>query len=235
MALLVPVALAWDWVGTVWGLYALALAWAAGRAAHAGREAGEVRALTLLGWAMALLASLRWAWHLDAVVDPWAGTLLDPVSGAAGSGWPLLNRWFAEGALATAAWALLLRRGGRAALAAFIGLQLVAHGTLAVELGRLAYRLSGSHQALQLTGTLVLACSGACQWVLGLRSSDARAKALVGAGYTWLAVASCKLLVEDLAGTATLVRALALLGVGAIFLAAALVGNRHRSAGGGAA
>jgi hypothetical protein len=107
--------------------------------------------------------------------------------------------------------------------------------TLTQEAARLAFLAAHEVQAARLAQTLVLAISGAGQWILGLDAAGARRKALVGAGYGWLAVASGKLLLEDLAGASTLARALALLGVGGIFLAAALIGNRRGQATGGAA
>jgi len=220
LALLVPVALAWRWVGPVWGLYAVGLAWATGYAAdHPGWEADEVRALTLLAWGMALLATLRWGFHLDAA---WAGAPL-----------PFLNLDCAEGLLAAAGWAMLARRPGRPGQLAFLGLECVGNLTLALELGR-AVRLF-EPRAEAITLTLVLAASGACQWVLGLRAGPALARPLTLAGYGWLAVASVKLILFDLDRAGTPLRALALLGAGGIFLAAALIGNKRRDQDRGAA
>ena len=61
-----------------------------------------------------------------------------------------------------------------------------------------------------------------------LWSRSAARLGLAIAGYSWLGIASFKLIVADLAGATTPLRALAFLGVGAIFLAAALVANHAR-------
>jgi len=218
LALLVPVALAWRWVGPVWGLYAAGLAWATGYAAdHPEWEAEEVRSLALLAWGMTLLASLRWAFHLDL------GSAAEV---------PFLNLGCAEGVLAAAGWAMLARRPGRAGRMVLLGLELVGNLVLAVELGRVARFTGAGPRAETITRTLVLAASGALQWVLSLRAAAPDlARPLALAGYGWLAAASVKLILFDLERAGTPLRALALLGVGGIFLAAALVGNRHRQSG----
>ena len=217
LALLVPVALAWRWVGPVWGLYAVGLAWATGYAAdHPDWEPDEVRSLALLAWGMTLLATLRWAFHLDLSYGPEV---------------PFLNLGCAEGVLAAAGWALLARRPDRSGRMALAGLEIVGNLALAVELGRVAQFTGAGPRAESITRTLVLAVSGASQWVLSLGAGPDLARPLAWAGYGWLALASVKLILFDLESAGTPLRALALLGVGGIFLAAAVVGNRHRQAG----
>jgi hypothetical protein len=224
LALLVPVALAWRWVGAVWGLYALALAWAAGATAgRPGWEADESRALGVLAWGLALLASLRWAVGLE--VWGWWGR-------TAGST-PFLNLHFLEGLLAAGAWALLARRPGLAGQAAGVGLELVANLSLALEAGRLARWGGAGGRAEDIVRTVVLAASGAAQWVLGLRLEGGIGRLLTWAGYGWLGIAGVKLILADLAGSPTPLRALALLAVGGIFLGAAVAGNRLRAGGAG--
>ena len=70
---------------------------------------------------------------------------------------------------------------------------------------------------------------GAGQWLrsLALEDEDTR-RPIAIAGYVWLAVASFKLIVLDLASADTMLRALAFLAVGAVFLAAALIANQVR-------
>jgi uncharacterized membrane protein len=53
-------------------------------------------------------------------------------------------------------------------------------------------------------------------------------RALAWAGYAWLGIASFKLIFGDLATADTLLRALAFLAVGGVFLGAALLANQVR-------
>jgi uncharacterized membrane protein len=221
LALVPPVALAWRWVGPAWGLYAAALAWSAERLERRpGWEREEVLALTGLAAGAAALATLRWAFHLAAAWDGPVPT-------------PLVNPWFAEGALTAAAWGFLARRQGSLGRAAFAGLELTGNVVLALELGR-AMRFAGFGARVEdAVRTLILAASGAVQWILGFRVPTAgTARALAAAGYACLAAASLKLVLHDLAQASTPLRALVFLGVGGIFLAAAVVGNHLRAASG---
>jgi hypothetical protein len=219
LALAVPVALDWAWVGPLWGLFALGLAWAAGYARADDRwEADEVRALTLLAVGAASLATLRWM------------TDLGGFHSAAGAT-PLVNAEFAEGALAAVAWGLLARAGGSLAPFAFVALQVVGNLVAALEVGRIVAFAGLGARAGDIARTLVLASSGALQWLYSLKDPAARGLAL--AGYALLGAASVKLLVRDLDEASTPLRALVFLAVGAIFLGAALVGNRVRSSGRG--
>ena len=223
LALAVPVALAWRWVGPLWGTFALALAWAAHRT---GEEASEEAAgLRWLALGMALLATLRWAFHgLDGAFDP------------GHAGLPFLRAAFAEGLLAASAWFILTRRGGRQGLFAFLALQITANITLAVEAARLVQWLQapdprlvpwGASRAASITLTLVWALSGAWQWMRGLGHEGGARRALLTAGYAWMGLAALKLLVVDLASADTPLRALAFLGVGAIGMTAAILARRH--------
>jgi len=224
LALAVPVALAWRWVGPLWGAFALALAWAAHRGGEAGSE--EAAALRRLALGMALLATGRWAFHgLDGAFEPWR------------AGLPFLRAAFAEGVLAAAAWGLLVRdRDGLARLLAFLALQVTANVTLAVEAARLVHWLQApdpqqvawtASRAASIALTLVWALSGAWQWMRGLSLEDGPRKALLGAGYAWMGIAALKLLLADLATADTPLRALAFLGVGAIGMTAATLARRH--------
>jgi hypothetical protein len=224
LSLAVPVALAWRWVGPLWGAFALGLAWAATKAKE-GDYAEEASSLRWLAGALALLTTLRWAFH---GVDGMIGS-------ANTSALPFLNGAFAEGALASAAWYLLARGGGPLGLLSFLALELTANLTLAFEAARLVHWFQsplqlryGPSRAASIAMTLVLALSGAWQWMRGLRRTDGSQKALRIAGYVWMGVASCKLIVADLDRADTPLRALAFLGVGGIGMAAAILANRRR-------
>ena len=223
LALAVPVALAWRWVGPLWGAFALGLAWASLKA-EAGAYAQEATALRWLAAALALLTTLRWAFHgFDGFF--FQGSTLTPFANAA----------FAEGGLAAAAWFLLTRRGGRLALIAFLALEVTANVTLAFEAGRLVQRLQtpthggyGPTRAASIAMTLVWALSGAWQWMRGLGQQEGARRALMIAGYAWMGLASFKLIASDLDRADTPLRALAFLGVGGIGMAAAILANRKR-------
>ena len=223
LALAVPVALAWRWVGPLWAAFALALAWAAQRKAEEGVwEAHEVRALRRLAFALACAATLRWLVH---GFDVWDFGYLPYARRAALV--PFFNSRFAEGALAACAWALLIRSGGAFRVLGFLGLQIVGGLTLSLELAHTVVHLGGSVRAGSIVLTLAWALFGALQWLRGLKAQEG-ALALAAAGYTWLGLASLKLIFADLARADTPTKALAFLGVGAIFLTAALVGNKVR-------
>lgn len=224
LALAVPVALAWSWVGPLWGAFALGLAWASLKA-EASAFAGEATALRWLAAALALATTLRWACHG-----------FDGFSFHAQPIRPFLNPAFAEGALAAAAWWLLTRRGGALGILAFLALEVTANVTLAFEVARLVqwfqtphYRGYGPSRAASIAMTLVWALAGAWQWMRGLGQREGAHRALMVAGYAWMGLASFKLIVADLAGADTPLRALAFLGVGGIGMAAALLANRKRA------
>lgn len=226
LALAVPVALAWAWVGPLWGAFALGLAWASLKAED-GDFAEEATALRWLAAALALATTLRWAFHgLNGLLF---STRAYP---------PFLNPAFAEGALASAAWWLLTRRGGPLGLISFMALQVTANVTLAFEAARLVQRLQtpvrpgfgyGPSRAASIAMTLVWALSGAWQWMRGLGLRDEARRTLMIAGYAWMGIASFKLIASDLDHADTPLRALAFLGVGAIGMAAAILANRRRS------
>ena len=227
LALAVPVALAWRWVGPLWGAFALGMAWASLKA-EAGAFAEEAAALRWLAAGLALITTLRWAFHgLDSLYFQSAVML------------PFLNAAFAEGALAAAAWWMLTRRGGVLGLIAFLALELTANMTLAFEAARLVQWLQtprpmagwGPSRAASIAMTLVWALSGAWQWMRGLGQRDTARRALLAAGYAWMGIASIKLIVSDLDRADTPLRALAFLGVGAIGMAAAILAHRHHPEG----
>ena len=224
LALAVPVALAWRWVGPLWGAFALGLAWASLKAEDSA-FAEEAAALRWLAAALALLTTLRWAFHgLDGFIFR-GGTLT-----------PFANASFAEGALASAAWFLLTRRAGPLGVLSFLALEVTANVTLAFEAARLVQWFQaprnlgyGPSRAASITMTLVWALSGAWQWMRGLGQRDEGGRALMIAGYAWMGLASFKLIASDLDHADTPLRALAFLGVGAIGMAAAILANRKRA------
>ncbi len=230
LALAVPIALAWRWVGPLWACFALALAWAADYGEHrTAWDADEIAALRRLAAALATAAALRWLVH---GVEVWDFGFL----GSRGSSLlPFLNSRFAEGAMAAAAWALIARGGGGWRVLGFLGLQGIGGLTLSLELAHLVRYAGGTVRSASIALTLAWALLGALQWLTGLRDRD-DARAFAAAGYAWLGLASFKVVFLDLSGADTPLKALAFLGVGGIFLAAALVGNRVRGRreGGGA-
>jgi len=226
LALAVPVALAWAWVGPLWGAFALGLAWTSLKAEDSD-FAEEATALRWLAAALALATTLRWAFHG-----------LDGLFFRSQTHTPFLNPAFAEGALAAAAWWLLTRRGGPLGMISFVALQVTANVTLAFEAARLVQRLQtparpglgyGPSRAASIAMTLVWALSGAWQWMRGLGQRDGARRALMIAGYAWMGIASFKLIAADLDHADTPLRALAFLGVGAIGMAAAILANRQRT------
>ena len=226
LALAVPVALAWRWVGPLWGAFALGLAWASLRAEE-GDFAEEAAALRWLAAGLALLTTLRWAFHG-----------LDGYFAHGGAPAPFLNTAFAEGALAAAAWWMLTRRGGALGLIAFLALEVTANVTLALEAARAVQWFQtprplgwGPSRAASIAMTLVWALSGAWQWMRGLGQREGARTALLAAGYGWMGIASIKLIAADLDHADTPLRALAFLGVGAIGMAAAILAQRHHPEG----
>ena len=237
LALAVPIAMHWKWVGPMWGAFALGLAWAAGRAeSMTDWEESEIRSLRLLAFGMAALASMRW---LIGGVGVWDQVFY----GYRTSARLVLNGVMAEGLLVSAAWLLLARRKGKMAVVAFLALEFTANFTLALEAARIARALQTaglrpdqlgynayfvSHGA-SIATTLVFALSGAAQWLASFKVQDATTRrALAIGGYVWLGIAGIKLLAADMAHANTGIRALAFLGVGGIFLAVALLANRMK-------
>jgi uncharacterized membrane protein len=224
LVLAVPVALAWRWVGPLWGAFALGLAWASLKAEDSDFTE-EATALRWLAAALALLTTLRWAFHG-----------LDGLYFRGGALTPFLNSAFAEGALAAVAWYLLTRRGGPLGVIAFLALEVTANVTLAFEAARLVQHLQSQaprgyvlSRAASIAMTLVWALSGAWQWMRGLGQQARVRQAFMLAGYVWMGLASLKLIAVDLDQADTPLRALAFLGVGGIGMAAAILANRKRT------
>ncbi len=240
LALAIPIALHWKWVGPMWGAFALGLAWAAGRAeGMQDWEDSEIASLRRLAFGMAVLASIRW---FVGSADVWQHTF--SYYRTAG-GTPVLNGVFAEGILVSAAWLLMARRkaAGAMALLAFMALEITANLTLALEAARIVHAIQASGlptyseyggyyletRGASVAITLVWALSGALQWLRSFAMDDKGARrALSIGGYVWLAVASLKLLSVDTSHANTGIRALAFLAVGGIFLGVAILANRMK-------
>lgn len=227
LALAVPVAMAWRWVGPVWGLFALFLAWAVGEAkARAEWDEAEVKALTWMALGMVLAATLRWLVH---GVDVWGFTYF--YGYGSGPLVPFLNSRFAEGLLTALAWALLARREGFTRVLGLVGLELVGVVTLSLELAHLVRWSGGTARTASVVLTLCWALIGALQWLRSLSEEEGGLRTgLAAAGYAWLGIAGLKLISIDLEHADTPMKALAFLGVGTVVMAAALVGNHVRKA-----
>jgi len=223
LALAVPVALAWRWVGPLWGAFALGMTWAAGRVAgHPDWDEAEAATLRRLALGLLVAGTLRWMVHGGDVWD----------FGYAFGDWrplavPFLNTRFVEGALVALGWGLLARNGAFPILGA-LGLEFVGGVTLGVELAHLVRYSGGTLRSASIVLTLTWALLGAGQWLKGLGTTGGLRRMLMAGGYGWLGVASAKLILVDLATADTPLRALAFLGVGGIFMGAALLGNHLR-------
>lgn len=255
LALAVPIALEWKWVGPLWGAFALGLAWAAGKAdTLAEWDAAERANLRRLAFGMALLASLRWAIASESL---WNAT---SYGWSAASPAPLLHAGCAAGLMAVGAWALLARTPGAPGVLAFLAFEVMGPLVLALEAALLVRWLGEGPRAASIALTLVFALAGVAQWLSGLRlgapmqgtgparpshgvhEGDAEGawrpggpprpglvgRALGVAGLVWMGLASAKLLVADMARADTALRTLAFLAVGALLMGAALLSQRAR-------
>lgn len=218
----VAVALDREWMILVWSVMAAALAGMAWESGRAGRPMTG-----LLQGVAALTTSLTTiAWVLPAFSRNGDEALL-------------LNRIFASGVLLALAWGLLSRTTGPLRILALVLLQFVAVNNAAWELARWQPALQVGVMTLplgQLLATLVYALAGAVGWFRGVsgRGDREQAGTIRACGYGWLGWAALKLLFHDMAGTELLFRALAALGVGATFIAVALLANRRLLQAGGA-
>lgn len=224
LGLAAPVALSWRWAGAYWGVFAVTLAWFSGTATRQ-RFVADAAMLRLLAAGMATLTTLQWSLN---------GTFGFSV---AGGGLPFANPSFAAGALAAAAW-LLLVRVEHLPLApfAFAAFEYAANLTAGFEGARTLQWLNpplelsaGPSRAASIVITLVWAVSGAAQWMWGLPQQTRQQRAVILAGYAWMALSGFKLIASDLDRADTPLRALAFLGVGGIGMLAAILANRRKS------
>ena len=227
LALAVPIALEWRWVGPLWGAFALGLAWAASRAEDlADWDEEEATNLLRLAVGMGLLAAGRWCFvsmfHWDHVVY-YAGYP------AGFDHQPFLNGRFALCALSVAAWLLLARRGGRLGGFAFLVAEGVGNLGLALEMAFLVRWLGYGARAASIAMTLVWVISGLAQWLASLKGSPDQQKGLGWMGLALLALASGKLILVDMARADLILRRLAFLVVGALLMGAALVSQKARA------
>lgn len=219
LSLALPIALDWAWVGPLWGCFALALAYAAGKAEELpGWTEQECANLRRLALGLTVLASFRWIIAFAEGPGP-----------ASEQAVAFVNQGFTLGLTTTLAWLLLAQRGGAMGVIGFIAAQIIAHPTLAWQVECVVRHGGGSDRDAGAAVTVLLALSGALQWVRGLRTeSTGMRRGLTVAGYVWLGFASAKLILFDLAQADLAARALAFLAVGGIFIAAALIGAKVR-------
>lgn len=198
------------WVSLTWSIFAFVLSFALRRSDLGGTP--QPRSVRVTTWIVALAATLAWAITLAS----------RPSSDTA-----FANPAFWSGVLGVATWIFLAR--GSTAVLAFLNLQVVFHTVAAAEIAWFVDALDTASNAPSIAVTLFFAISGAGQWLAGLRhTSQGHRRALGIAGYVWLGIGSAKLLLFDLESSPTVIRAAAGLGVGAIFMAAAVIGNRIR-------
>lgn len=216
--LAVPVAIEWRWVGLAWGLGAVLLASAARRKVADGEAEGPV----MLAAALVAMAATA-VWLVQALGHwsrPGDAIFLNPV--------------FAGGALAAAAWAMLMGTTVGIRPLGFVLAQAVLVNAVAWEFARSLKPIAGEAGTLpvgMLLATVTYALAGIGPWLRGVlyESDEVRARALRLAGYMWLFVATVKLLGFDLSDRDLLFRAVAALGVGTMFIAAALWADRVRA------
>jgi uncharacterized membrane protein len=137
------------------------------------------------------------------------------------------NSAFVSGILSTAAWLALLRHDPLRAPALAMG-ELTGHAVLAIEVIEIVERLGASPRVATIAATVLVALSAAVQYLASFRIAAPWPKYLSVASYALFGVVVLKLLMFDLQDTSTAVRALAALGIGVIFLGAALLANRLR-------
>lgn len=213
--LAVAVALDRHWIVLAWGAFAALLAVGARAAQQSARiEAETLQVATVLA---ATAASMVW------LVLAFEQRASDAI---------FLNRVFVGGALAATAWGVLYFTPGRLRILAGVAWQVVLVNAVAWELARALPAVQSENTSLAIgpvLATLTYAVVGVMLWLRGLNAGEEGARRFLRwTGYAWLAVASVKLLVNDLAQTDLLFRAVAALGMGAILIAAAWWANRSR-------
>jgi hypothetical protein len=212
------VALDWRWVSLAWGMVAALTAWPS--VANKLSAKVTIRALRFAAFAAAAAGTVVWMvmfWCLCANRPP------DRV---------FFNPVFIGGALTALAWGQLAM-GDTLRAFSFVVLELLSVNLLALELARALPDVPVGGLRLPvgaILATVVYAVAGASQWLVGLRSDSVspRGKPLRLAGYGWLSAATLKLLLHDLAEADLLLRAVAAIVVGAIFLGAALWANQDQ-------
>lgn len=214
----VPTAFHWRWVGLAWGVAALGLALGARLKARQQRD--DSLALGAVIFTMAATAV-------------WLGRVLD----YHGNDFAFVNPRFLNAALAAGAWVVLSGVPGVPRWLSFGAAQAVAVNAFAWELARNVDPVTSEHASLALgplLATLTYAGAGVGLWLRGVlyEADHERAKGLRIAGYVWLVVAAVKLLGYDLSDRDLLFRAVAALGVGAVFIGAAWWADRVRAKGG---
>lgn len=227
LALAVPIALEWRWVGPLWGAFALGLAWAASRAEDLSDwDQEEATHLMRLAVGMGLLAAGRWFF---VSIFQWDHVVYYASYPAGFDHQPFLNGRFALCALSVAAWLLLARRGGALGTFSFLVAEGVANLGLALEMAFLVRWLGYGSRAASIAMTLVWVISGLAQWLTSLKGTPDQQKGLGWMGLALLALASGKLILVDMSRADLILRTLAFLVVGALLMGAALLSQKARA------
>ncbi len=206
----VAIPVVWDsaWVATSWSLLFATLAYAAiraGRAAHPDR-----RTLAILASIGGAFASLAWA---QSQLEWGGGVMIG------------LNDAFASGLLCGLGWLILSAGDHDLRGQALAAGELVVHLTLGREVYELARSTGATDRVSSLAPTILFAISGAAQWLASVRAPE-RLRGLAPFSYLLLGLSAAKLLLFDLQGVGSIMRALATLGVASVFLLAAFLVNR---------
>lgn len=229
LALAVPIALEWRWVGPLWGAFALGLAWAAGRAEGLPDwDEEEARNLLRLAVGMGLLATFRWFfsssdhWHWDRAVHSSSQYMFTST--------PFLNGRFVLCGLTVSTWLLLARRGGPIGVGSFFLAEVIANLGLASEVAYLMLWLGHGGRAASVAITLVWVLSGVAQWLASLKVAESgRQSALSWTGLVVLAGGILKLIAVDMARADAVLRVLAFLVVGLLLVGAAFISQKARA------
>jgi len=213
----VPIALDWSWVGPLWGFLAVGARLGALRLDERGEAARpEAVALRWVGLGLAASATVRWLVIVATETDAHRALVI-----------PILNQGFITAMLVAVALHMVALSPTWERYAGFVGVEGVLNLAAAFEVARFLARFGASNRAQLIAITIVWALSGAGQWLAGLRREEGELRrGLVAAGYLGLAAAAAKLVLVDLEGSSTALRAVAFLLSGGIFLGAALLAHR---------
>ena len=205
------------YVTVAWGALALGLVLAAHL--RKKRSGQHFRAFYHSSALATLIASLGWGYTLLRTST--AELLVADLSVL-----PFANYSALTACLVMAAWWGLASKQGEAKVFGFAALQIVAHITLAFELSRAAHA-AGAMRLAPLSSTILFALSAGGQFIKSILDTERkRAKAWAWASYLLFPIASVKLLVIDLHAVSNIVRAASAVGIGVIFMAAALIANK---------
>ena len=193
---------------TTWSLFFIPLAYAALQACRRGYP--DHLALERLALLAGLFSSCVW---VNSAIMQHGPTVL----------W--MNSFFIGGLLCAIGWLILSGRPTASLNTALWVGEIIAHITIGDQVDDLMRAGGASARVATVASTIFFALSGSVQWLLSLRGSQFWVQ-LAPVGYALLGIASIKLLVFDLAGVGTIVRALATLAVASVFLTTAFLASR---------